>query len=66
MILPTIGKEEAQKFSKVWKYNGLEIPLENVHFQFAADFCTVVLRSFVEQCLQKPAPPPPAPKIVEG
>ena len=69
MIAPVITKEQAESFSKVWNYHGIEVPLDNVHFEFAANFCTVVLRSFIEQILQKPIPKPPEPpalKIIEG
>lgn len=41
---------EAQKFARVWTHNGLAIPLDIEHFQFATDFANVVLNSFVQDC----------------
>lgn len=49
-MIPQITKQEAEKFSKVWDYNGVQIPLTDPHFKFATDFANVVLKSFVLQC----------------
>lgn len=68
-----ITVEESIKFSKVWTYNGISIPISSESCQFAADFANIVLRDFVsmvqERSRQKIAQtsPPAQPKlIVEG
>jgi hypothetical protein len=43
--------DEAKKFSQVWNYKGLAMPLDEVHCEFAKDFANIVLRSFVEQMM---------------
>lgn len=40
---------EAKKFSQVWTHNGIVVPLLDPHLQFAADFATVTLNSFIQQ-----------------
>lgn len=50
-----VTAEEAKKFSQVWNYKGLAMPLDEVHCEFAKDFANVVLKSFVEQMLAQAA-----------
>lgn len=53
MIVPAVNKEEAKKFSNVWNYNGIAVPLDNVALTFATDFANVVLKSFFVQAEAK-------------
>lgn len=46
---------DAKKFAQVWTHRGVVIPLNDVHLQFAADFATVAIRSFLEDAQQKAA-----------
>jgi hypothetical protein len=41
--------DEVKKFSNVWNYNGVVIPLTDVHMVFALNFANVVLKSFFLQ-----------------
>jgi len=47
--------EDAKNFAKVWTYKGLQIPMDDIHMQFATDYANVVLNSFVQQTLQASA-----------
>jgi hypothetical protein len=49
MLVPSVNKDEAKKFSNVWNYNGVAVPLDNVALTFATDFANVVLKSFFVQ-----------------
>ena len=49
----SIDKKDAQKFSQVWNYKGLAVPLLDAHVQFATDFANIVLKNFVIQCQQQ-------------
>lgn len=48
-----IAKEETQRFSSQWKFNGLVIPMQDAHIQFATDFANIVLRDFIQYCKQQ-------------
>lgn len=52
-MLPQVPREEAQRFSQVWRSNGIAIPLDDVHINFATDFANICLRNFVVQCQQQ-------------
>lgn len=45
-----VNKEETQKFSQVWNYNGVYTPVTDVQIQFATDWANIVLRNFIQQC----------------
>jgi hypothetical protein len=49
-MLPQVPREEAIRFSQVWRSNGIAIPLDVVHINFATDFANICLRNFVLQC----------------
>jgi hypothetical protein len=44
---------EVKNFSQIWDYKGVTIPLQEAHLQFAHDFATVMLSSFIEMCNEK-------------
>lgn len=48
--LITVMPEETRKFSQVWTYKGLAVPLNEQHLQFATDWANIVLNSFIGQC----------------
>lgn len=50
-----VAPSEAQKFSQVWNYKGIAVPLQEPHIQFATDFANVVLNNFIMQCQMKAA-----------
>lgn len=50
-----ITKSEALKFSRVWTYSGIAIPMKDVHIEYATDFANVVLRDFIAMCEQNAA-----------
>lgn len=37
------------KFADIWTYRGLQIPLDEVHVQFATDYANVVLNNFIRR-----------------
>jgi hypothetical protein len=53
LLVPQVGVEQAKSYSNVWKYNGLALPLEPHHIQFATDFANITLKSFVLECQEK-------------
>jgi hypothetical protein len=57
-----ISLAEAQGFAKVWTCNGVAVLMDKHACQFAADFATIAVRSFVQQYLQREAEKA-APKI---
>jgi hypothetical protein len=44
-----VSAAEAKSFGKVWTHNGVAIFMDDTHYQFAADFANIVLKSFVDQ-----------------
>lgn len=50
-----VTPEEARKFASVWSQNGIVIPMQDCHIQFAADFANVVLTSFIAMAQQNAA-----------
>lgn len=44
----SITAKDATQFSQVWRHNGIAIPMQDCHMQFAADFANIVLKSFIE------------------
>jgi hypothetical protein len=42
-----VDVEEARKFSKVWTYGSVAIPLPDVALTFATDFANVVLNALM-------------------
>jgi hypothetical protein len=48
-MVPSIDLNEAKKFSNIWNFNGVVVPLDNVSLTFARDFANVVLKSFFIQ-----------------
>lgn len=40
---------EAIKFADIWTYRGIEIPIDEVHVQFAADFANIVMNNFISR-----------------
>lgn len=49
--VPNIPLADTAGFAKVWTYNGIVVPLQDVHVQFAHDYATVVLRNFIIQAM---------------
>jgi hypothetical protein len=47
--------QDAAQFGHVWTHQGVAIPMKDVHFQFAADFANIVLKSFVEDAQKQAA-----------
>ena len=77
MMVPTLPRDEAERFSRVWTFNGVAVTMDNASLQFATDFANTAIRSFVQAfmklSIQKPIDgttekPKDAPKtlIVEG
>lgn len=44
-----VNAQDAQQFGQVWRVSGVAIPMQDVHYQFAADFANIVLKSFIEE-----------------
>lgn len=63
MNIPVLTADQAKHFGGVWKHNGIHIFMDNSHYQFAADFANVVLKSFIEQA-QREAAEAAKPKVV--
>jgi hypothetical protein len=47
--IPSVPLADAKGFSKVWKYKGLCVPIDDVYVQFASDYANIVLKNFVVQ-----------------
>ena len=45
-----VNKSEAEAFAKVWNYNGIAMPIDEISLKFATDFSNVVLRNFLIMC----------------
>jgi hypothetical protein len=45
---PVVAVEEAKEYGQIWRHNGLIVPLDDVHYEFAAQFCSVVLKGFMQ------------------
>jgi hypothetical protein len=43
-----LNKDDAKNFGKVWTHNGIAIFMDEAHYQFAADFANVAIKSFIE------------------
>lgn len=43
-----VSTQDAKQFGKVWTYRGLAIFMDDAHYQFAADFANIALKSFIE------------------
>lgn len=43
-----LTKDDAKKFGQVWTHKGVAIFMDDTHYQFAADFANVAIRSFIE------------------
>jgi hypothetical protein len=43
-----VSLDDAKNFAKVWTYNGIAMPLDGIHCQFATDYANVAIRSFIE------------------
>ena len=50
-----VSAKDAQEFGKVWTHKGVAIFLSDIHFQFAADFANIVLKSFIENAQRQAA-----------
>lgn len=48
-LIKVANKEMAANFAKQWTHNGVAIFMDGTHHQFAADFCNVIITSFIEQ-----------------
>jgi hypothetical protein len=44
---------DAENFSKVWKYNGISLPISSEYCQFATDYANVVLSNFIAMCQEQ-------------
>lgn len=53
MLIPQVDRTQALNFSKKWTHNGIAIPLQDTHIDFATDFANIVLKSFVLECHAK-------------
>ena len=61
--------EEAVKFSQVWTYGGISLPVSKEMAQYATDFSNVVLNNFIAMCQEnakKEAQIKTKPLIMEG
>ena len=45
---PVVSVEEAKEYGKTWTRNGLVVPFEDYHYEFAANFCSVMLKGFMQ------------------
>jgi hypothetical protein len=45
-----VTASEAKKFSEVWRYKGLVMPVTDEWCEFAANFAQVTLNSFIAIC----------------
>lgn len=43
-----LSAQDAKQFGKVWTHKGVAIFMDDTHYQFAADFATVALKTFIE------------------
>lgn len=48
-----VSPTEAAKFNQVWTHNGIAIVMTPIHYKFAADFASVVLKNFIEDAQRK-------------
>jgi hypothetical protein len=48
-LIKVANKEMAANFAKQWTHNGVAIFMDATHHQFAADFCNIIITSFIEQ-----------------
>ena len=44
-------RQHADGFGNVWRHNGVAIPLDDVHKQFAVDFANVMLANFMRDVI---------------
>jgi hypothetical protein len=51
--IPQVTLPEAKNFAQKWNFNGLTIPMDDVHLKFATDFANCVLVSFIQHCQQR-------------
>lgn len=50
-----LTKEQAKDFGKRWTHKGVSIFMDDTHYQFAADFAVIVLKSFIENAQHQAA-----------
>jgi hypothetical protein len=62
-LIRVASKEMAANFAKQWTHKGIAIFMDGTHHQFAADFCNIVITSFIEQ-KNREAAAKAAPKVV--
>lgn len=55
MMIPQITNEETKRFSSVWNWKGIAVPLDDVHIAFATDYSNVCLRSLFAQVQEQVA-----------
>lgn len=48
-LIKVANKEMAANFAKQWTHKGVAIFMDETHHQFAADFCNIIITSFIEQ-----------------
>lgn len=58
-----VSGQQAKDFGKVWTHKGIAIFMDDTHYQFAADFANVVLKSFIQDA-QRRAAEAAKPKVV--
>lgn len=66
LIIPQLPKTEAQKYSKVWTYNGVAITLDDTSIQFATDFANLAVKGFIESFVKVAPVQPSAPSGPES
>jgi hypothetical protein len=43
-----LSLQDAKNFGKVWTHKGICIFMDDAHYQFAADFANIAIKSFIE------------------
>lgn len=50
-----VSRNETLNFSHSWTYQGVSIPMTDVHIAFAADWANIVLRNFIAEARRNAA-----------
>jgi len=50
-----VTKDDAKKFGQFWTHKGVAIFMDDTHYQFAADFANIVIKSFIEDAQRQAA-----------
>jgi hypothetical protein len=47
VLVPQVTKDETKKFSQVWTYGSVAVPIDDVALQFATDWANQLFRQFI-------------------